>query len=258
MRIPVSVFIIARNEAERIGVTLQSVCDLCDDIVVVDSGSTDGTQEIAASFGARVVFHPWRGYGRQKRVGESLCRHAWLLNIDADEVLSEDLRAELRALFARGEPSACAYALRLVEVMPCETAPRAFAPYHTYVRLYHTSAGSFSDSAAHDVVRLRKGVDVERLRGRIDHYTYRDVTTQIDKFNRYSDLLVQELQRQGRTIPTWRLLTEMPTAFIKAYVFRRHFARGLHGFITATSYAIFRFLRVAKHYESRREARGER
>ncbi len=255
MRIPVSVFIIACNEAERIGATLRSVGDLCDEIVVVDGGSTDGTQEIAAAFGARVVFHPWCGYGRQKQVGESLCRHAWLLNIDADEVLSEPLRNELRELFAADEPSARAYALRIVEVMPGETAPRAFAPFHTYVRLYHTSAGGFSASPAHDVVVLKEGVRVQRLSARIDHHTYRDVATQIDKFNRYSDLLVQQLQQEGRTIPAWRLLTEMPSAFVKAYVFRRHFARGLHGFITATSYAIFRFLRVAKLYELRK--RGE-
>ena len=84
---PLSVFIIALNEADRIGRTIAAVRSLSDDIVLVDSGSTDGTQALAESLGARVIHHDWPGYGQQKRFAEEQCRHAWLLNIDADEVM---------------------------------------------------------------------------------------------------------------------------------------------------------------------------
>lgn len=252
MRIPVSVFIITRNEAQRIGRTLAAVVDLSDDIIVVDSGSTDGTQAIAAAHGARVVFNPWSGYGPQKQIGESLCRHAWRLNLDADEVLTDTLRDELRDMFTDGAPVELAYAVQLLELMPGDRAPRIFAPRHVYVRLYHVSAGGFSASPAHDVVCLREGVRTKRLKGTIHHFTYRGIGSQIDKFNAYSDLLVHELRHQQRRIPTWRLFTEMPMAFFKAFILRRHCIRGVHGFITATGYAIFRFLRVAKHHELRR------
>jgi glycosyltransferase involved in cell wall biosynthesis len=84
MSVPLSIFIITKNEVDRLGPTLESVKGLSSDIVVVDSGSTDGTQELAERLGARVIFNPWPGYGLQKQFGEDQCRHDWLLNIDAD------------------------------------------------------------------------------------------------------------------------------------------------------------------------------
>src|SRR5215212_11290934 len=100
--LPLSIFIIAKNEADRLPETLRAVRDLTDDLVLVDSGSTDGTQEVAAEIGVRVVYNPWPGYGLQKRFGEDQCRHEWLLNLDADEVVSPELLAEIRALFVHG------------------------------------------------------------------------------------------------------------------------------------------------------------
>lgn len=84
---PLSIFIIAQNEADRIGRTIEAAKALSDDIVVVDSGSTDGTQALAEALGARVIVNAWPGYGRQKRFAEEQCRHDWLLNLDADEVV---------------------------------------------------------------------------------------------------------------------------------------------------------------------------
>ena len=84
---PLSIFIIARDEADRIGRTIAAVRGLSDDIVVIDSGSTDGTQAIATDLGARVIERDWPGYGPQKRFAEEQCRHPWLLNLDADEVV---------------------------------------------------------------------------------------------------------------------------------------------------------------------------
>src|SRR3712207_9123950 len=93
--LPLSVFIIAHDEADRIGDTIRAVRDLTDDLLVVDSGSTDGTQAAAEALGARVIFNPWPGYGPQKRFAEDRCRHDWLLNLDADEPVPPAPKAEI-------------------------------------------------------------------------------------------------------------------------------------------------------------------
>src|SRR3954454_14348761 len=125
--LPLSVFIIAANEADRIGDTIQAVRELSDDLVVVDSGSSDGTQAVAASLGARVVSNPWPGYGPQKRFAEELCVNDWLLNVDADEVIPPELEAEIGALFAAGEPARDAYRVGIAEIFPGEARPHALA-----------------------------------------------------------------------------------------------------------------------------------
>ena len=89
----ISVFVIALNEADRIGATLDAARKVTDDLIVIDSGSTDGTQDVARAHGARVIHHDWPGYGRQKRFGEDQCRHDWVLNLDAAATTEEQRRA---------------------------------------------------------------------------------------------------------------------------------------------------------------------
>ncbi|WP_046864817.1 glycosyltransferase family 2 protein [Microvirga massiliensis] len=250
--LPLSIFIIARNEADRIGETIQAVRDLTDDLVVVDSGSADGTQAVAAKLGARVIHNDWSGYGQQKRFAEDQCRHEWLLNLDADEVVPPDLASEIRALFERGEPPLQAYAFRIAEVFPGESAPHRLAYALAPVRLYRKSAGRYSPSPVHDRVVLNPGVKVGRLRGVVRHYSVRSLGDQIAKLNRYSDQQAEDLDARGVSIPAWRVFVEFPAAFLKAYFGRRHALRGTYGFLTAMNYAISRHLRLAKHIERRR------
>ena len=250
--LPLSIFIITKNEADRLGATLRAVRDLTDDLVVVDSGSTDGTQALAASLGARVVHNPWPGYGPQKRFAEEQCRHAWLFNLDADEVTPASLKEEVRRLFAAGEPPCDAYQVRIAEIFPGEDKPHPWAYSLWPVRLYRKDRGRYSSSLVHDRVDLAPGARVGRLGGVIHHYSVRSLGDQIDKLNRYSDQQAEDLDLRGVTIPVWRVFIEFPAAFLKAYVGRRHFVRGVYGFLTAMNYAISRHLRVAKHHERRR------
>ena len=249
--IPVSVFIIAKNEADRIGETIRAVRHLTDDLVVVDSGSSDETRSIAAGLGARVIENPWPGYGPQKRFAEEQCRHPWLLNLDADEVLPADLAAEIEALFANGEPGAQAYRLPIAEIFPGETKPHALAYSLAPVRLYRADRGRYSSSPVHDRVDLAAGTRVGKLRGIVHHRSVRSLGDQLDKLNRYSDQQARDLEARGVAIPTWRVFFELPAAFLKAYIGRRHALRGTYGFLTAMNYAISRHLRLAKHYERR-------
>ena len=258
-----SIFIIARNEADRIGATIAAVRDLTDDLVVVDSGSTDGTVAVATAAGARVLHRDWDGYGAQKRFAEEQCRHDWLLNLDADEIAPPDLVAELRGLFGHnlGPPQGPAqgpaldgYGIGIAEIFPGEHEPHPWA-YTLYpVRLYRRSRGRYSASPVHDRVEMAAGARIGRLRAVLHHFSVRSLGDQIDKLNRYSDQQAADLSARGVAIPTWRIFTEFPAAFLKAYFGRRHFVRGAYGFLSAMNYAVARHLRMAKHFEARRRA----
>lgn len=237
--------------------TLLAVSGLSDDVVVVDSGSTDGTARLAAELGARVVEnHPFPGYGPQKRLAEDLCRHPWLLNLDADEVVPPDLAAEIAALFSAGEPPRDAYELRIAEIFPGESAPHPLAYALTPVRLYHRDKGRYNPSPVHDRVDLAPGARVGRLEGTIHHFSVRSLGDQMAKLNAYTDALADDLDRRGERLSAWRLALEFPANFIKAYIGRRHVLRGRYGFMTAMNFAFYRYLRVAKHMERRLRREG--
>jgi glycosyltransferase involved in cell wall biosynthesis len=248
---PLSVFVIAFNEADRIERTLRAALPLTDDLVVIDSGSTDATREIAASVGARVIVNPWPGYGPQKRFAEEQCRHPWLLNIDADEVIPDGLAAEIAALFAAGEPPADAYRIRIAEIFPGEGAPHSLAYALAPVRLYRRDKGRYSPSTVHDRVELVAEARVRRLKGRIHHFSVRSIGDQLAKLNAYTDAQADDLDKRGERVATLRLFLEFPATFLKAYIGRRHVVRGLYGFMTAMNFAFYRYLRVAKHVERR-------
>jgi glycosyltransferase involved in cell wall biosynthesis len=253
---PLSIFIIARDEADRIGRTIAAVRSLSDDIVVVDSGSSDGTPGVAEAQGARVVFNAWPGYGMQKRFAEDECRHDWMLNIDADEVVPPDLAAEIAGLFAGGPPPADAYRIRIAEIFPGEGAPHRFAYALSPVRLYRKSKGRYSPSPVHDRVDLAPDARVGRLKGTVHHFSVRSLGEQMDKLNAYSDAQADDLDKRGATLSVFRLVAEFPGNFVKAYIGRRHVLRGVYGFMTAMNYAFYRYLRVAKHWERRLQRRS--
>lgn len=253
---PLSIFIIAQNEADRIARTIEAARGLSDDIVLVDSGSTDGTQALAEALGARVIFNAWPGYGQQKRFAEEQCRHDWLLNLDADEVVPPDLAAEISALFAAGAPPKDAYKVRIAEIFPGEGAPHRFAYALAPVRLYRKSKGRYSASPVHDRVDLLPDARIGRLRGTVHHFSVRSLGEQMDKLNAYSDAQADDLDARGGTLSVFRLVAEFPANFLKAYIGRRHALRGIYGFMTAMNYAFYRYLRVAKHWERRLQRRA--
>lgn len=249
----ISVFIIARDEEDRIGDTIRAVRGLTDDLVVVDSGSSDRTVELARDLGARIFHRDWEGYGPQKRFAEEQCRNDWMLNVDADEVVSPALADEIRALFAGPpEPALDGYRIGIAEVFPGEREPHPIA-YTLYpVRLYRRSRGRYSASPVHDRVDMAPDAATGKLRGRLHHFSVRSLGDQLAKLSRYSDQQVDDLEERGVTIPTWRVFVEFQAGFWKAYIGRRHALRGVYGFLTAMNYAISRHMRMAKHYEQRR------
>lgn len=249
--LPLSVFIIARNEADRIADTIRSVKDWVDEVIVIDSGSVDATVAVAEAEGARVVFNAWPGYGPQKRFGEDQCRNDWLFNLDADEVVTPGLAEEIRALMgADGHLAADGWRVMIRDVYAHEDEPASWAYGYHQIRLYDRRRGRFSASTVHDTVRPEPGARLADLMGIVAHHSIRSLTFQVEKYNRYSTMQVTDMRARGRSLPRWRLLTEFPFAFLKAYVARKYMRYGWWGLILSLNYAHARFLRVAKAYEA--------
>lgn len=247
--LPISCFIIAQDEADRIPLTIRSVRDWVDEVIVVDSGSTDDTVAVAEGLGARVVHNEWRGYGPQKVFGESLCRNDWILNLDADESITPALRDEIAALFRGGEPPRPLYRLRVTTVYPHHDAPRLMAEYKNVIRLYDRRVAGFPDHPTWDAITPPPGAAVGQTRAPCLHHTWRSVGHYMEKINAYTTM--QAAHQPLRPMPELvvRLVFGVPLDFLKAYVWRRHFTGGSFGLIVSGLFVVSRFLKNAKMIE---------
>lgn len=246
---PLSLFLITRNEEARLGQVLDAARGLSDDIVVVDSGSTDRTKEIAETHGARVFHRDWTGYGAQKRHAEDQCQNDWLLNLDADEVLTPALKNEINALFANGDPEPGAYRLRILNLYPGDEKPRPFANDYNVVRLYHRSVGRYRDDPVYDRVVLSAGVEPGQLQAPIYHHSITSWFHMVDKANRFTDHEIAKVASKPRGVLMLRLFTEMPLQFLRNYLLRGHIFGGWKGFTFALNTSFLRTLRIAKALE---------
>lgn len=247
-RLPLSVFIIAKNEADRIAAAIDCVRDWVDEVHVIDSGSDDDTLKVSAAHGAHTHFRCWSGYGEQKVYGESLCRNDWLLNIDADEEISLFLRDEIIALFGNGAPNRVAYTLPILPLYNFQQYAHPWTAHHHPVRLYRKSHAGFSDSPVHDTVQVRDGC-VGHLRGMVNHRSFRSLTHHVDKVNAYSSAQAEDRYNKDRNPTLLELLLTPLLAFLKSYVMRREFINGVDGIVVSRMYAFQRFIRLAKTRE---------
>jgi glycosyltransferase involved in cell wall biosynthesis len=250
MLLPVSVYIVAHNEADRIGKAVGSVRGWVDEMVVVDSGSSDGTVALCESLGARVLHNPWPGYGMQKRFAEDQCKHRWLLNLDADEEITPELANEIQALFADGEPAEAGFVLKIRDLLPGEKRLAATAHTDFRIRLYNRNKARIEASVVHDPVIVEQG-QTRMLANPALHRSYRNLSHAIEKMNAYTNMQANYLHERGVALATLRLVTEFPLSFIKAYILRGYVTRGKRGLIYSIHYAYARFVRLAKYVEKR-------
>lgn len=255
-KLPISVFIIAKNEADRIGTAIRSARDWVDELHVIDSGSEDGTVQLSQELGAQTHFRAWTGYGPQKVYGETLCRNNWVLNLDADEEISPQLRDEIIALFEKAEPACSAYRMQRTELYSFHDRPHPWAPTSDWVRLFRKDRAGYKDSTVHDTVVVRQG-KTGRLRGRFWHRSFRSFRHHVDKVNSYSSAQAEDRFRKGRN-PSWlTLLFTPPLAFLKCFILRREFVNGIDGVLISYMYAFQRFIRLAKTRERFQLARRQ-
>ena len=224
-KLPLTVVIIALNAAGEIGACLASVA-FADEIVVVDSGSSDATVEIAARHGARVEQKEWLGFGRQKQHAVSLARHDWVLCLDVDERVTERLGHSIRAALAGGKYRAWRMARRNRFLGRWLGHGEGYPDWS--VRLFHRAHAGWSSDEVHEAVLTT--TEVGRLEGDLLHESAEDVATYLAKQNRYSTLHAQALFRQGVRAGYWRLLTSPLARFVKFYVLRLGFLDGGPGF----------------------------
>lgn len=226
---PLSIFVITLNEADRLGATLEAARQVSDDIVVVDSGSTDSTVQVAKDLGARVIHNDWQGFGPQKRFAEEQCRHDWLLNLDADEVLSDQAIAEIKALFAEGTPPKSGYYLNVVTIYPGKAKPRPFADFYRINRLYDRSKMRYSESRTDDRV-IDGGQALGQINGPVWHYSFRQISDIAPKMESYARQQVHEkAYKRTEAGLKARMLIEYPVNLMRYLFGRRHITGGVLG-----------------------------
>jgi len=241
--ITLSVTLITRNESRHIAACLKSVA-FADEWVVVDSGSTDDTREIAASLGARVVkTEGWPGFGAQKNRALELARGRWVLSIDADERVSEALAARIQAVI-KSEQAADGYELSRVSRFCGQWIRHGDWYPDRVLRLFRRESGRFTDDLVHE--RLKVKGRVERLAGDLLHDTMPTLDDALDKMNRYSSGRALDKVAAGRTGGLGAALAHGLWAFVRCYGLKRGFLDGRLGFVLAVYVAEGTYYRYLK------------
>lgn len=252
-KLSISVFMITLNEEDRIGASISAIKDIVDEIVVVDSGSTDNTLNICKDLGAKVSHRDWTGYGEQKKHAESLCKNDWVINLDADEVVTPEFCDELVSLYNEDNKSFPnqAYKIKITNVYPLAKKPRIGAYCFNNVRFYNRNFATFKTSEVHDsVVPTSDSTTIGQIKNIVLHYGLRDISHLVEKANLYTDKQVNELAHKKTLLKLRiRMLYEFPLSFIRCYFFRKEFLGGYWGFIISMNHAYRHFIRLAKFYE---------
>jgi len=256
--VPISACIIAKDEADRIGPCLASLA-FCDEIVVIDSGSTDGTQEICRKAGARVIETDWPGWVEQKNRAVEAANHDWVLSLDADERVDDRLREAIlklraNALARAGGDEPVAYEVtRRVFYLGRWIDHGGWYP-EWRVRLFHRGHARWGGVDPHD--RVEAEGDVGRLsEGNLEHFTYRSISDHLSQMNRFTTVGAEELYKRGRRATFWAVLLRPPFRFFHMYLLRLGFLDGRAGFVVAVLHAYAGFLKYAKLWERVRAER---
>jgi glycosyltransferase involved in cell wall biosynthesis len=249
-----SAYIRTKNEARTIETAVKAALMAADEVVVVDSGSTDATATIAARAGARVVHQPWLGNGKQKRFAEAQCAHDWLLDLDADEVLSPAIAAEIRAALADGEPAFAVYRT------PVAIAPpfgRPWVGFGGVVRrkLYDRRRLRAPDHVVWDQFEAPQGMKVGALKAPIFHHAFVDAAHLVDKVNRNSSTRAREIDPKPAPVLVLRIFFGLPFYVAKRYLLDGLFFGGVDGFAFSMISGYGRWLRDVKMLERRRRER---
>jgi len=246
--LPLSIAIISLNEEGNLRRCLQSAADLAREIVVVDSGSTDRTCDVAREFGARVQHQDYLGQREQKNVALSFCTQPWVLLLDCDEELSPELRSAILAFFESGDADRFAGAkmARKVWFMGRWITHGDWYPDRK-LRLFRRDKGRSGGNAAHDKVEVDGPVTV--LPGDLHHYSFRDMAHYIGKIKGFADAFLEKQKSEGARWSLAATLFRPWWRFFRAYVLRRGFLDGFPGLWIAVATAFFAFVRYSRKYE---------
>jgi glycosyltransferase involved in cell wall biosynthesis len=242
---PISATLITHNEEINIAEALQSL-SWADEIVVVDSGSTDATLDICRRFTDRIIHRDWTGYVDQKNFAVDQARHDWIFSLDADERPSLELCAEIRELAQIGFPESGYYIPRVAFFMGRWIRHGDWYPDYQ-LRLFDRRHGKWRGGRVHESVKINEKPGI--LNGEIHHFTYRSLSDYLGRLETYSSLAALDCQQQGKSATPLKLLGNPIAAYIKAYLLKCGFLDGIPGFAVAVMGAVSVFFKYAKLYE---------
>jgi glycosyltransferase involved in cell wall biosynthesis len=241
--VPVSAVLIAQNEEKNIGDAIRSVA-FCDEIVLVDSGSTDRTRGIAEAAGARVLVNaPWPGFVAQRDFAVRAARHDWVVALDADERVSDALRMEIESLRARGFDRAGYRIPRVAFYLGRWIRATDWYP-DWQVRLFDRTRAGWKGDLVHESVEVEGPVG--RLRGDILHHPYADISDHLRKIDSYTTLWARQAHAAGRRTSLIDMSAGATWAFFRNYVLKGGFRLGGAGYVVSVLNTHYTFTKLAK------------
>lgn len=246
-----SIVIVTHNEAARIRRCLESVA-WADEIVMVDSLSDDATVAIGSEFTSKIHVRPWPGYASQKNFGIDQATGEWILILDADERVSEALGAEIRALLA-GAPAHPVYRVPFKNYLGATWLAHGGLHPDYHPRLFRRGAARYGEREIHETLEFTGSQG--KLLGPIEHLTYADLATYLNKVNRYTTLEAEDLAARGFRVRWWHLLKPVPR-FFRLYVRKKGFLDGVPGLASAVLLAVYPLLVLAKVVERQHHMTG--
>ena len=243
-----SVTVITYNESANIAAALESVA-WADEIVVIDSESTDETAAIARRFTDHVVVRPWPGYPAQKNFAASVARHDWILSLDADERVTPALADEIRRTLAAANAPYKGYRIpRVTRHLGRWIRTTDWYP-DDQLRLYDRRAAQWTGQYVHESVSATGPVG--RLAAELQHYPYRNIGDHLETIDRYTTLAARQMHESGRRAGLAEIAGHPPLAFLRNYVLRGGFRDGVPGLIISSLNAYYVFLKFAKLWQLR-------
>ena len=245
----ISAIIVCFNEEDNIEDCLQSVT-WCDEIVVVDSFSTDRTVEICRRYTDHVFQRAWAGYRDQKAFAHSKATKDWVILVDSDERVPPELRAEIERALSRDGSRYAAYAVpRVVYYLGRWWWRGGWYPDYD-IRVFRRGLARWGGLDPHERIFVQGRV--RRLRNPIQHYSYRDIADHVGRVNHFTDLSARELRASGQRWRWWHSIIHPPFRFFRSFVWKRGFLEGAPGFFIAATAAFYVFLKYAKLRELER------
>ncbi len=242
-----SIVIICKNEKGNIERVLQSIAGVADDAVVYDSGSTDSTLDVLRQFKVRVEQGPWMGFGKTKGHAVSLAAHDWVLCIDADEALDEELQQSLKTLsFA---DSNTVYQIRFKNLLGTKHLRWGEWGGDRHIRLFNRQVVRWDDAIIHESLQIPPAATVVQLKGSILHRTMKDTVEYSQKMVNYALLNAEKYYRQGKKSTWVKRYLAPPFSFLKHYLFQLGFLDGWEGLLSARMTAFYTFLKYARLHE---------
>lgn len=250
-----SAVIITLNEERNIGRCIDSLKDVADEIIVVDSGSDDGTEVICREKGVRFEVHEWKGYIEQKNYANSLVKHDHILSVDADEALSDELRSSI--LKVKKHFDADAYEMnRLTNYCGKWIRHGGWYPDRK-LRLFHRDKFEWGGERIHEqIVTKTEKVFVTKLKGDLLHYSYYDIAQHIAQANHFTDMTATLAVEKGKSAGLLKIIFSPLVKFIRDYVIRLGFLDGYYGYMVCRISAQATFMKYAKIRQMRTDMKS--